>query len=95
MKRILSIIVFLCLTVSAMAQQIVSGTIVDATTGETLIGANILFSEGVGTYTDFDGNFTYLQSPWRSLQCSPPAGAKMTWSCPSYGPSISYPSINL
>lgn len=41
------------------AQTTISGTVSDARTGETLIGANIIV-EGtmVGTITDFDGNYT-------------------------------------
>jgi hypothetical protein len=35
----------------------VSGTVKDGQTGETLIGANIIYGEGQGTVTDFDGKF--------------------------------------
>lgn len=37
----------------------IKGTITDATTGETLIGANVLAADGVGAITDFDGNYSF------------------------------------
>ncbi len=41
------------------AQTTITGTVKDAKTGETLLGANIKVSgKAVGTTTDFDGNFT-------------------------------------
>ena len=36
----------------------ISGVVKDADTGETLIGANILIKKGVGTVTDFNGEFS-------------------------------------
>lgn len=36
----------------------VSGVISDAKTGETLIGANIIYGPGMGTVTDIDGNYS-------------------------------------
>ena len=39
-------------------QGIIEGIVKDGSTGETLIGANILAAEGKGTVTDFDGKFT-------------------------------------
>ena len=42
-----------------VAQTTITGTVKDAKTGETLLGANIKVSrKAVGTTTDFDGNFT-------------------------------------
>ena len=38
----------------------ITGNIQDADTEEELIGVNIINSEGVGTTTDFDGNFTLV-----------------------------------
>ena len=34
-----------------------SGNIKDATSGETLIGANVIYASGKGVVSDFDGNF--------------------------------------
>ncbi len=43
----------------AIAQKSISGTITDATSGEALIGANILVKgTSTGTVTDFDGNYS-------------------------------------
>lgn len=49
----------LCLSMVAFAQTTATGIVVDATTGETIIGASVL-EKGTtnGTVTDFDGNFT-------------------------------------
>lgn len=45
------------------AQTTVTGTVKDAKTGETLLGANIKVSrKAVGTTTDFDGNFSLTVS---------------------------------
>lgn len=45
------------------AQTTVTGTVKDAKTGETLLGANVKVSrKAVGTTTDFDGNFTLTVS---------------------------------
>jgi hypothetical protein len=41
----------------------VSGTVVDASTSETIIGANVLYAETKGTVTDIDGNFYLDLSP--------------------------------
>ena len=41
-------------------QRIIKGVVTDASNGETLIGANIVLigASGIGTVTDFDGNFS-------------------------------------
>jgi TonB-linked SusC/RagA family outer membrane protein len=56
---------FLFQTEIAFAQQTVTGTVVDAETGETLPGVNIRVknSDTRGTVTDFDGNFTLTLEP--------------------------------
>lgn len=36
----------------------IRGVVKDAGTGEALIGANILYGEGLGTVTDFEGNYS-------------------------------------
>lgn len=49
----------------------VTGTIVDATTGETVIGANVIEKGTLnGTSTDFDGNFTLEVPPGAILAIS-------------------------
>ncbi|MBT8218801.1 MAG: carboxypeptidase-like regulatory domain-containing protein, partial [Bacteroidia bacterium] len=50
---------FLGLCSMAIAQRTISGTVTDATTGEGLIGANVLVAgTDVGTSTDIDGSYT-------------------------------------
>lgn len=53
-----SLIFAACLT-SSFAQNNIKGKVIDAVTGEALIGANVMLKavEGVGTVTDFDGDF--------------------------------------
>ncbi|MCB0635624.1 MAG: carboxypeptidase-like regulatory domain-containing protein, partial [Lewinella sp.] len=44
-----------------LAQRTISGTVTDAETGETLIGANILVvGTSTGTITDFDGTYSLM-----------------------------------
>ena len=57
MKKILSLLAFIVTLNLSLAQSIVRGTIFDETSGETLIGANVLYGEGKGTVTDIDGNY--------------------------------------
>ena len=40
----------------------VSGNITDKNTGETLIGASVIYGKGMGVSTDFDGNFSFFTS---------------------------------
>jgi len=53
----------------AFAQQTVTGTVVDAETGETLPGVNIRVkdSDTRGTVSDFDGNFTLTLEPGEEI----------------------------
>ena len=37
----------------------ISGTVIDANTGETLIGASIVYGKGMGIAADYDGNFIF------------------------------------
>ena len=41
----------------AASAQNVRGTIVDATTGESIVGATIRYGDGKGVLTDYDGHF--------------------------------------
>ena len=59
-KRIMSLALLLALAVGASAQT-VSGTVTDASTGETLIGATVLDpSSGKGTVTNAYGLSIYF-----------------------------------
>ncbi len=54
----LAFCILLVFPLSGMAQQgIVRGTVTDRTTGETLIGANIITEANTGTVTDVNGHF--------------------------------------
>ena len=58
-KRIISLLTFLIAYVGmAMAQQTLSGTVVDSKTGEKLPFVNVVYTSGGGTQTDFDGHFS-------------------------------------
>ena len=64
MKKILLILTSAMLSLSLFAQTgTISGTIKDAETGETLIGANVLIKAGVGTVTDYNGKFSLQVDP--------------------------------
>ena len=64
-QRITLLFVFLFLAFGAMAQKgAISGTIIDESLAEGLIGANILVEElGTGTSTDFDGKYQLQLDP--------------------------------
>lgn len=57
-RRILFVIaVFLGLVPAALAQRLLSGTVVDSKTGEKLPFVNVVYTNGGGTQTDLDGHF--------------------------------------
>ena len=60
MKRISTIILTLLLiSVSAMAQETIRGTVLDATDDSPIAGASVIVSgSSVGTATDIDGKFS-------------------------------------
>lgn len=63
-SRILLVLICLLSFSGLKAQQgIVTGVVRDAQTGETLIGANIVYGPSQGTVTDYDGNFSVRLSP--------------------------------
>ena len=71
MKKTISLLVCLVLSGALMAQQKVSGTVLDAKTGETLIGVSILeLGTTNGIVTDLDGNFTIPVQEGAVLQLS-------------------------
>ncbi len=55
---ILSLFLITCSHVSFSQKGEIKGTIKDAATGETIIGATILIAAGKGTVTDIDGNYS-------------------------------------
>ena len=71
MKKIFFLIFLNCLTFSVIAQTNISGKVIDASTGEALIGATIIYGKGQGTATDFDGNFSIsIPTGERSIKVS-------------------------
>ena len=67
MKKIFSLI-FIMLSIGAAAQTHVSGTVTDAATGESLIGASV-YVEGttVGAATDLDGHYDIMVPEGKNL----------------------------
>jgi outer membrane receptor protein involved in Fe transport len=54
----LSTLLFICTVCVALAQGSISGTVTDGTTGETIIGANVILQgTSTGASTDVDGKF--------------------------------------
>lgn len=59
MKNLFTTLTFLLIATFAFAQSTISGKIMDAETGDPLIGASVLvIGTSQGTITDFDGSFT-------------------------------------
>ena len=57
--RLLPFLIFTLIAAMSFAQRTVTGVVTDASSGETLIGANVFVKDtsAIGTVTDFDGNF--------------------------------------
>ncbi len=59
MKSIFAFVLFL-LTLNIWSQQTVKGRVFDAKTGEPLAFANIIYDQGKGEVSDFDGKFEFI-----------------------------------
>ena len=59
-RSLFSSILFFLGTFCGFSQTIVSGSVYDKITGESLIGANVLYQEGKGAATDINGYFEIL-----------------------------------
>jgi hypothetical protein len=71
MRNTFILIFLVCSNLAFPQAQYVNGIVRDAHTGESLIGANILYGEGKGTVTDFEGKFRIQLEPGNySLQVS-------------------------
>ena len=71
--RICTLIVLLLAGITSFAQQIqVKGTVVEKSTGESIIGASVLEigSDSNGAITDIDGNFTLSVASGATLSVS-------------------------
>ena len=57
-QRILfAVLALTCTVQAAVAQRMLSGTVVDSKTGEKLPFVNVVYTNGGGTQTDLDGHF--------------------------------------
>ena len=71
MKKVGILLLSTFLGTSSFGQTQLSGTVTDASTGEALIGATIVYGKGKGTATDIDGNYSIaIHSGERSIQVS-------------------------
>ena len=69
--RFVVVAFFLLCGMSVFAQTTATGNVIDAATGETIIGASILeVGTTNGTITDFDGNFSLKVQPGATLSIS-------------------------
>jgi len=63
LKRILPTLIFFLLVSGITAQISFKGTLKDESTGEELIGANVIIKgTSTGTVTDWDGSFSFQAS---------------------------------
>ena len=58
MKKLFTIILLSLFAASALAQNVVTGLVTDAASGEPLIGVGVIVSTGGGTITDIDGTYS-------------------------------------
>ena len=71
MKKNLLLLFAINLSWGAICQTNLNGTITDASTGEALIGATIIYGKGLGTATDFEGSYSISILPGeRALKVS-------------------------
>ncbi|SVC72664.1 uncharacterized protein METZ01_LOCUS325518, partial [marine metagenome] len=71
MKQIILLFGYIFLSIISFGQIQVCGVVTDALTGEALIGATIVYGKGMGTATDYEGNFSFeIQKGERSVQVS-------------------------
>ena len=71
MVKYFLILLGICSVLGLSAQTTLTGKVTDDNTGESLIGATIVYGKGLGTATDFDGNYSLkLQQGERSIQVS-------------------------
>jgi len=71
MRKIAVLFLGIILSCVTLAQTTLSGKVTDANTGEALIGATVIYGKGMGTATDFDGNYSIsLHKGERSIQVS-------------------------
>ena len=71
MRELVVIFFSFAITSVLLAQTNVKGRVIDANTGEALIGATVIFGKGKGTATDFNGNYSFsIPEGERNIQVS-------------------------
>ena len=63
MRKYFFILLTLIYVFDLKAQTNLRGKISDASSGEPLIGATIIYGKGMGTATDYDGNYSFSIPP--------------------------------
>ena len=59
MKQYLLLILSLFAAITYAQNTTISGSVIDANTGEVLIGATIIYGKGMGVAADYEGNFVF------------------------------------
>ena len=71
MRKTFIFIFGLILSSESFSQTTITGKVVDANSGEALIGATVIYGKGKGTATDYDGNYSFvIQEGKRSIKVS-------------------------
>ena len=59
MKQYLLLILSIFATITYAQNTTINGSVIDANTGESLIGASVVYGKGMGVAADYDGNFVF------------------------------------
>ncbi|MBT7481340.1 MAG: TonB-dependent receptor plug domain-containing protein, partial [Flavobacteriales bacterium] len=59
MKQYLLLILSLFAAITYAQNTTINGSVIDANTGESLIGASVVYGKGMGVAADYDGNFVF------------------------------------
>ncbi len=71
MRKLLCTLFSLFVIFTSSAQTTITGKVTDERTGESLIGATVIYGKGKGTATDFNGDYSFIiQEGERSIQVS-------------------------
>jgi outer membrane cobalamin receptor len=71
MRKFTALFFAICISLLAISQTTISGTITDHSTGESLIGATVIYGKGKGTASDFEGNYSFrIQEGQRTIRIS-------------------------
>ncbi len=59
MKQYLLLILSFFAAITYAQNTTINGSVIDANTGESLIGASVVYGKGMGVAADYDGNFAF------------------------------------